>query len=138
MSVRALCDAACKLGMDPGLGHTLALYDGVLAADADALQVVAWAQAVAEELQGDAEAEERAAAAAGRDERSEIGEERLWKVDEREEMSRVMEEVARVDERRRTLEEIGEGQALVQPSLKMDEEHSRRTLEGLLTVLCML
>ena len=139
MSVRSLCDAACRLGMDPKTCNALALYEGVLAADADALQVIAWAQAVADELQSDADAEERASVFAEMHESNfdaDDSDRKLWNHDNNAEIERVMTNVAQTDERRRTLEDIHNGFVLTDHSSSSSSsvanvESSQRRLNGL-------
>ena len=106
MSVRALCDSACRLGMDAGTARTLALYEGVLAADPDAQQVLSWAQAVADELQARTEAVSAAASAAAPSDTLDDG---LWPHndgDDAAEIARVMAQVAELDRRRQVVEAL--------------------------------
>lgn len=107
MSVRALCDTACRLGMDADTARTLALYEGVLAADPAAQPVLAWAQAVADELQ----TRTAAAAAALSSSSSSSGaagapDDGLWPRDDAAEIARIVAQTAEVDRRRHVVEAL--------------------------------
>ena len=104
MSVRALCDTACRLGMDADTARTLALYEGVLAADPAAHPVLAWAQAVADELQ----TRTAAAAAALSSSSGAVGEpeDGLWPRDDAAEIARIVAQTAEVDRRRHVVEAL--------------------------------
>ena len=113
MSVRALCDAACRLGMDAATARTLALYEGVLAADPAAQPVLAWAQAVADELQARTDAATVAAAAVSSSDGGGGGggacDDGLWPHDdESAAIARMVAQAAELDRRRQVVEALTE------------------------------
>ena len=118
MSVRALCDAACRLGMDAATARTLALYEGVLAADPAAQPVLAWAQAVADELQARTDAAAVAAAAVSSSDGAGGGaggggggacDDGLWpRDDESAAIARMVAQAAELDRRRQVVEALTE------------------------------
>lgn len=109
MSVRALCDAACRLGMDAATARTLALYEGVLAADPAAQPVLAWAQAVADELQARTDAAAVAAAAVSSSEGGGACDDGLWpRDDESAAIARMVAQAAELDRRRQVVEALTE------------------------------
>lgn len=112
MSVRALCDAACRLGMDAATARTLALYEGVLAADPAAQPVLAWAQAVADELQARTDAATVAAAAVSSSDGAGGGgacDDGLWPHDdESAAIARMVAQAAELDRRRQVVEALTE------------------------------
>ena len=138
MSVRALCEAACELGLDAGTAKTLALYEGVLAADADAQKVLAWALALANELRANRrrEREHLGRTAADSDGERGVGEaarrqgredEALWGVDEEQSAARALAAAQARVRRREAAEELLACQKQAESTKR---ESKKRTLAG--------